>query len=113
MATCEISLHLRIKVKPEQREALLAFLCEARPFYEQPGGITMRLLENRSDPNAFIEVFEYESVAAYEADDRRVREDPQQRAYIERWRSLLDGPPVVEVYAARSLKKVELHGIPQ
>jgi hypothetical protein len=30
-----------------------------------------------------------------------VREDPQQRAYIERWRSLLDGSPVVEVYAER------------
>ncbi len=101
MPPCAVALHLRIRVKPENHEALLGFLAEARPVYEQPvpgGAITMRLLQQRDDPNAFIEVFEYESVEAYEADDRRIREDPQQRALIDRWRSLLDGPPVVEVY---------------
>ena len=103
MTSCAIALHLRIRAKPENRDALLTFLAEAKPYYEQPGGIAMRLLENRSDPCSFIEVFEYESIEAYEADDRRVREDPQQRAYIQRWRSLLDGPPVVEVYAQRGI----------
>lgn len=98
-----IALHLRIRVKPENRDVLLSFLAEARPFYEQPGGITMRLLQHMADPNAFIEVFEYESLAAYETDDRRVRDDPQMKTYLERWRGLLDGLPVVEVYAQQAI----------
>ena len=98
MASDCVALHLRIRVKPENRDALLRFLAEARPFYEQPGGITMRLLQQMTDPSEFIEVFEYESRAAYEGDERRVRDDPRMKAYLERWRSLLDGPPVVEAY---------------
>jgi len=107
MSSCAIALHLRIRAKPENRERLVALLSEARPLYEQPGGVTMRLLEDRSDRNAFIEVFEYDSIATYEADDRRVREDLQQKAYIARWRSMLDGPPVVEVYAEQTIRAGE------
>ncbi len=103
MNGCAIALHLRIRVKPEKREQLLAFLHEARVYYEQPGGIRMRVLQQLKDPNAFIEVFEYASREAYEADERRVREDPQMRAYLNRWRGLMDGPPVVEVYEERSV----------
>lgn len=99
MTSCAIALHLRIRVKATSRAELLTFLREAKPFYEQPGGIRMRLLQERNDRNLFLEVFEYESVAAYEADERRVRDDPQMKTYLERWRSFLDGPPIVEIYA--------------
>jgi quinol monooxygenase YgiN len=94
-----IALHLRIRVKPENREHLLKFLREARPFYEQPGGITMRVFQNLNDPHSFIEVFEYESQAAYEADDERVRNEVEMKTWLSRWRALLDGPPVIEVYS--------------
>lgn len=99
MTHCAIALHLRIRVKPPNRDDLLKFLSEAKSFYERPGGIAMRLLQSTNDRNAFIEVFEYASVAAYEADERRVRDDPRMKAYLERWRNFLDGPPIVEVYA--------------
>lgn len=39
-----IDLHLRCRVVPGQREAFLAFLREAIPLYESPGGITVPLL---------------------------------------------------------------------
>lgn len=93
-----IVLHLRIRAKPGCREQLLAFLRRAKPFYEAPGGIMMRLLQDRSDDHAFIEVFEYQSQQAYDLDQQRVRDDPQMKAYLTEWRGLLDGPPVVETY---------------
>lgn len=99
---CAVSLHLHIKVVPQNRSLLMDFLRKARPFYEQPGGIRMRLLEDQADPNSLIEVFEYETPADYEADERRVSDDPAMKSLLETWRSLLDGPPVVRVYRDRS-----------
>lgn len=93
-----IELHLRIRVKPDCLEAFLDFLREAIPFYEQPGGIRVRLLEDYSDPTRFIELIEYADEETYQQDQRRVEEEPEQRRYIERWRALLEGPPEVEVY---------------
>lgn len=95
-----IVLHLRIRAKTGCRDRLLDFLREAKPHYESPGGITMRLLHDRSDDHVFIEIFEYESQQAYELDDHRVHNDPEDMARLARWRELLDGPPVVEVFNA-------------
>lgn len=39
-----IGLHLRIRVAPGRCDELLAFLREAIPFYERPGGIEVRML---------------------------------------------------------------------
>jgi len=91
-------LHLRIRAADGKRDALIAFLREAVPYYEEPGGISIRLLQDCNDPDSFVEIAEYESRAAYEYDAARVESDPRMRAYIERWRSLLAGPPVVEVF---------------
>jgi quinol monooxygenase YgiN len=93
-----IELHLRIRVAAEQREAFLAFLTEAIPVYERPGGIRIRLLEDAGDAGRFIEVVEYDSQEAFDRDQERVEQDPESRALLERWRALLDGPPQVEVY---------------
>ena len=97
-----IELHLRIRVPPERRRAFDAFLAEAAAYYESPGGIRIRLLENRSDPADLLEIVEYESMEVFDADQRRVENDPVMRGYLARWRALLDGPPVVEVYEVRS-----------
>ena len=98
-----IDLHLRVRVAPENRAAFDAFLREAIPFYESPGGIRIRLLEDRTDPTRLIEVVEYDSREAYERDQKRVESDPRMKVYLERWRALLEGPPVVEVYARRGV----------
>ena len=93
-----MSLHLRLGVASDGdgRAQLIAFLREAVPFYEEPGGIRVRLLQRRDDSNEFLEIIEYESDEDYEADQRRVEDDPQMRSLIERWRELLTTPPEVE-----------------
>jgi quinol monooxygenase YgiN len=93
-----VHLHLRIRVPDGGREALLAFLRDAIPVYERPGGIRLVLLEDARDPARFVEVVEYADEHAFAADQRRVAEDPQLREHLRRWRALLDGPPGVEVY---------------
>jgi quinol monooxygenase YgiN len=93
-----ITLHLRIRIKSGNEKTLLSFLREAIPFYEAPGGIRVRLLANRADPDRFIEVIEYETRSMYDADQLRIDRDPHLRSLINRWRGLLASPPEVEVY---------------
>lgn len=93
-----IELHLRIRASAGRREDLIGFLRRAIPFYESPGGIRIRLLEDRSDPDRFIEVVEYAGEEAYRRDERRVASDPEMRRWLDEWRALLAEPPVVEVY---------------
>jgi quinol monooxygenase YgiN len=98
-----VILHLRIRVPPENRNALIAFLHEAVVYYEAPGGIRIRLLERRDAIGTFLEVVEYDSVDIYDADQERVAHDPRMRELLARWRGLLAEPPVVEIYDAISL----------
>jgi RimJ/RimL family protein N-acetyltransferase/quinol monooxygenase YgiN len=93
-----VDLHLRIRVSREKRAVFDAFLREAIPFYEAPGGIRVRLVEDEGDPTRLIEIVEYASVERYLADRERVTNDGTMQAYLERWRALLDGPAHVEVY---------------
>lgn len=93
-----VELHLRLRVHPGGRGALLGFLREAVPYYESPGGIRVGLLESADDPDRFVEVVEYATEAAYEADQRRVEQDERMKTLLARWRELLAEPPVVEVY---------------
>lgn len=95
-----VELHLRFRTKDPSGESLRAFLREAVPIYQSPGGIRVRLLRDRSDGAAFIEVIEYDTTADFDRDQLRVEHDPVMIELLGRWRSLLDGPPVVEVYAA-------------
>lgn len=93
-----IELHLRGQAAPGGREDLLAFLAEAIPFYEKPGGIRVRLLWDTTDPGRFIEIVEYADQEAHDRDQVRVAEDPEMGEYLRRWRDLLAGPPQVETY---------------
>ncbi len=96
-----VVLHLHISVEPDKRDELLTFLRDARDYYEQggdgAGGVHMRLLQDADDENSFIEVFEYDSVEAYEADERRVAGDPVMQKVLAKWRSYLKDNPNVEV----------------
>src|SRR5689334_2047838 len=93
-----IVLHLNIAVQNTRREELLEFLREARSFYEEIPGAVVRLLQNRDNPQSFIEVIEYETIEAYELDRTRVDSDAKMQAYLSRWRSLLNGPVRIEIY---------------
>lgn len=93
-----IDLHLRCRVAQGRRAEFLAFLREAIPFYESPGGIEIQLLEDRQDDHRFIEVVRYDHELAYSRDQERVASDPTMQGYLARWRSMLAGPPTVEVY---------------
>ncbi len=93
-----IELHLKCRVSPARRDEFLAFLREAVLFYESPGGITIRLLQDVQDEHRFIEVVEYRDQAVYEQDQSRVANDATMKTYLERWRQFLAEPPVVGVY---------------
>lgn len=95
-----IELHLRGRVADGRRAAFEGFLAEAIPFYESPGGIRVRVLWDVADPNRFIEVIEYVDQAAHDRDQVRVENDVRMRDMLQRWRDLLEGPPVVETYTS-------------
>jgi hypothetical protein len=76
----------------------VAFLREAIPFYERPGGIRLRVLWDTSDPDRFVEIVEYADRRTHDADQERVDNDPEMKGYLRRWRSLLAEPPHVETY---------------
>jgi quinol monooxygenase YgiN len=93
-----VELHLRGRVAAGRRDDLVAFLVEAIPFYERPGGIKVRLLWDVGDPDKFIEAVEYVDQDTHDRDQTRVAEDPEMAEYLRRWRELLAGPPQVETY---------------
>ena len=93
-----VYVHLRLRVAEEHQAEFRSFLQEAIPFYEAPGGIRVRLLSRDAEPEHFIEQVEYVDERAYLKDDARTRSDPTMVYYLERWRSFLAEPPIVEVY---------------
>ncbi|MCA0176484.1 MAG: antibiotic biosynthesis monooxygenase [Proteobacteria bacterium] len=95
-------LHLHLRVPPGGADALRAFLARAIPFYEAPGDISVRLLQQVDDPDVFIEVVAYATVAAFDADQQRVEHDPEMQRWLAEWRTLLAGPPRVVVYAVEA-----------
>ncbi len=97
-----IELHLRCRVLPGKRAEFFAFLEEATAFYEAPGGIRVRLLEDRADDHRFIELVEYADEATFARDQERVASDATMKGYLARWRALLAEPPTVEVYVQRA-----------
>lgn len=99
-----IELHLRCRVRAGARDAFFAFLKDAVPFYEAPGGIRVRLLEDRADDHRFIELVKYADEATFERDQERVANDATMKGYLARWRALLAEPPVVEVYRVAQVR---------
>jgi quinol monooxygenase YgiN len=93
-----ISVHLRVRVVEERQGEFRSFLREAIPFYEAPGGIRVRLLQDESDPERFIELVEYADEHAYRQDDERVQSDATMAQFLARWRALLTEAPTVEIY---------------
>lgn len=103
MATpTRIDLHLQVRVKPGFRQAFLDFLREAAPYYESPGGIEVRLLQDFENDHRFIELVLYDDEQTYERDQQRVMQDERMKQYLARWRELLAEPPIVKTYRLSS-----------
>ena len=86
-------IHLGFK-RSRTRE-LLAFLHDAIPFYERPGGVRVGLYESVDEPGLYLELVAYEDLAAYEADQDRVEHDPEMIAMLARFRAVVGGPAEV------------------
>ena len=91
-------IHLGVHVAEGGGDAFLAFLKEAKPYYEGPGGIRVRLLRSLADPRRFIEVVEYDGEESFDRDQLRVESDPEMAEWLRRWRTLLDEAVRVEVW---------------
>jgi quinol monooxygenase YgiN len=91
-------LTLRFPVSTHRHGELMAFLARAKPYYEQPGGIRVRLLQGVESPEEFLEIVEYRDQDAYERDQERVAADPGMKALLEEWRGLHSGPLIVEAF---------------
>lgn len=86
------------RVKPEQRERLLAFLRDAFPFYERGGGVRMGLWESADEPGLLFELVAYGNAADFAAGEAEVAHDPATQAKLKEWRSLFDGGLEVRRY---------------
>lgn len=91
-------LFLSIRVAPERKDELLGFLRQAVTTYEELPGVRVRLLRSRQDPRRWIEMVEYPDQATYEADQRRVEDDPRMRQLLDRWHTLLEAEVGVETW---------------
>ena len=96
--TPAVVLVLEGRVPAGGQAALEEFLAEASSYYEEPGGIRVRLHWERDDAYHFREIIEYESVQGFEVDGERTRSDPRMREYLASWRRLLDGDASVTVW---------------
>lgn len=88
---------LTFRVGTRRRASFLRFVSWAFPFYERPGGIRMSLFEDLEQPGTFVEIASYDTMAAFRADQERVRSNPESRRVLAEWRSLLSGPPEVRL----------------
>ncbi len=93
-----VVLMLHITIPVEGRENLIGFLREALPYYQEPGGIRVRLLSSVEKPEEHIEMIEYETQEAYLRDQHRVTQDVKMRGYLDQWHRVLDGHVIAKPY---------------
>lgn len=91
-------LHLRITPGTGDHQELGAFLLDAIPYHEDLPGVGVRLLLRIDDPSRSIEVVEYETNAAFDADEKRIADDPHMQGLLKAWRETLTGDVCVETY---------------
>lgn len=82
---------LSYRVPAGRREELIAFLQEAVPFYEKPGGIRVALYESTDEPGVFLELVAYSGDGEYEADQLRVEQDPEMKQILDKWHEFIKG----------------------
>lgn len=92
------TLHLRFTTPTGDHRALGPFLKRALPTYEAPPGIRVRLLRSIEQPARYIEIIEYETLEAFQHDEKRLTDDATMKSLIQEWRGLIAGDLEVEAY---------------
>jgi hypothetical protein len=92
-----VVLHLRIRLKPGMLKAFFDYARGAFPVFEASCDCNGIVYADAQHPEAIDAVFDYRTEDDYQLGERLIAEDPAQVALLERWRSLLDGLPRVEV----------------
>ena len=103
MRSAEVTVVLESTVRTGGQGDLEAFLVEAIPYYELPGGITVSLHWDRDAPERFREVIEYVDRETYERDQLRVDADPGMGALLARWHQLLATDLTVTIWTRSPL----------
>jgi hypothetical protein len=80
-------------------QQLATMMQAAAPFWQAFGGMQMRLLHNADDPARFVQVIEYDTPAALEANRQQVASDPRVQAYLTAMRTLVPGGVEIDVYS--------------
>ena len=98
---------LRYAVPEERRSELVSFLARAVPLYESPGGITVRLYEDRERRGSFLEIVLYATERGFAEDQERVAHHPDWKHTLSEWRAIVGGPIEVGIMDPVRLGPVE------
>lgn len=91
-------LHFRFSVPAADPAQVVAMMKALAPFYEMFGGMRVRLLQNADDPSKFIQVIDYETPEAMEANRQQIASDPRVQGYLQAWRAMVPGAVELDVY---------------
>lgn len=91
-------LHVRFTLPGGDPQRLAAMMQAAAPFWQAFGGLSVKLLHNADDPARFVQVIEYDTPAALEANRVQIAGDPRVQAYLAAVRALVPGAVEVDVY---------------
>lgn len=97
-STVRRTLHIRFALPGGDPQQLLAMMQAAAPFWQAFGGMQMKLLHNADDPGRFVQVIEYETPAALEANRQQIAGDPRVQAYLAAVRMVVPGAVELDVY---------------
>lgn len=94
-----VVLQLGLNCKELTGRELTGYLSKAVPFYRNVGDVDVRLLRSLDKPGHFVEIIEYATEEAFQADQDRMAHDKQMQDLLAEWRGLLVDPPQVEHFA--------------
>lgn len=94
-----VVLHLQFHCRETSGQDLVKFLRRAVPFYQSVPGVNVRLLRSLDRPGRFVEIIEYATEEAFQADRVRLSDDSRMQSLLAEWRELLAEPPEVEHFA--------------
>ncbi|MBI5536081.1 MAG: hypothetical protein HY898_25395 [Deltaproteobacteria bacterium] len=92
-----VVLHLRIRLKPGCMQDFLAYVSDAFPVFEAGCDCKGAVYADARDPEALDEVFYYRTEQDFREGERLTEHDTRQVELLKRWRTLLAGPPQVDV----------------
>ena len=90
-------LHVKFRAPASDATQLLPMMRAALPMLEAMGA-RVRLMRNADDPAQFVQIIEYQTDPALEANREKAASDPMLRTYMQAWRSIFPGSVEMDVY---------------